>query len=382
MKKNFFLVTIPFVFLFFSCSTLKKTVDNTFLTNIENNLNYEITIDNDVIPANSSKEHKFPLYDNGIYNDLWKFNYKIPLTDSVHYNLTDVVSITNKQKKVVIENSNKPFIEESYVIIQNKTNNNFYITDAQNEKRIPCYEKGIINYDKNNEISYYIQPDSSVVCKNEHFTLYLSDTLSKYELIALEVPYKKGYIYTVLLENEKVYNRTFHSLQDFLINSKSTPGPASIVNYAPSSSIKIGNLKPVALCIGAEANRNSREDFIAPGISASFDYNFFKKVSLGIKMFTSYDVKAKDDNLLILEPLAFLRVYMVYYSGEPGTGIFLEGLGGVSIVSSINSDTNIIPNGGLGLGYRLPIKWLYIEPEIRFGYPYTYGASLNLGFRF
>ena len=141
--------------------------------------------------------------------------------------------------------------------------------------------------------------------------------------------------------------------------------------------------KKVGLGLGVEANRNSREDFIAPGISASFDYNASKKLSLGFKVFASYDVKAKDDNnLLIFETLAFLRIYMVSHSGEPGTGAFLEGLGGVSFVSSINSPTKHWPNGGLGLGYRLPLKWFYIEPELRFGYPYTYGASVNFGFRF
>lgn len=140
--------------------------------------------------------------------------------------------------------------------------------------------------------------------------------------------------------------------------------------------------RKVGLGLGAEANKNTRENFIAPGISLSFDYNAFKNVSLGLKMFASYAVSAKNDNLLILEPLAFFRVYMVYHSGEPGTGVFLEGLGGVSISNNINSVRETYPNGGLGLGYRLPLKWFYIEPEIRFGYPYIYGASVNLGFRF
>lgn len=381
MKKRIYFIPIVILFLFSACST-SKVVDNTFSTIIKNESNYEINIDGVVVPAGTKVEHKFPLHNNELYNGSIIVKYKILLTDSIYYYFTDKIFIEDNQKEVEILEKDF-FIEDSYMIIQNWANDTFNITDALKENIFPCYKNGIIN-DSSITQTWYCSPNSTVVCKIEHIPLFVSDTLSKKEPIPLKVPYKKGYIYRVILENERINIIAFCSLQDFLINFKSTPGPASIANYAPSS-IKIKKtdiLKPVALGLGAEANRNSREDFIAPGISFSFDYNAFKKVSLGFKMLASYDVSAKNDNLLILEPLAFLRVYMVYHSGEPGTGVFLEGLGGVSIVSSINSDSNIIPNGGLGVGYRLPLKWFYIEPEIRFGYPYTYGASVNLGFRF
>ena len=84
---------------------------------------------------------------------------------------------------------------------------------------------------------------------------------------------------------------------------------------------------------------------------------------------------------LIFEPLGSLRFYFVSPSGVPGTGVFLEGLVGVSIISNDSEKSNCISFGG-GLGYRFPVKNFYIEPEIRFGYPYTVGAGLGAGFRF
>ena len=138
--------------------------------------------------------------------------------------------------------------------------------------------------------------------------------------------------------------------------------------------------RKVALGIDAEVNKNSL-DFVSPAVSASFDYSVFRKLSLGFKMFASFDVKEKDNNLTILEPLALLRVYLVSQSGEPGTGVFLEGLGGVSILL-VDSDTKFVANGGGGFGYRFAFSNFYIEPEIRVGYPYIFGAGLGTGFRF
>lgn len=139
--------------------------------------------------------------------------------------------------------------------------------------------------------------------------------------------------------------------------------------------------KKVGLGFGAEINKNSL-DSVAPAGSISFDYNVFRtKTSIGLKMFASFDMNEKNNNLIILEPLASLRFYLVSHAGVPGTGIFLEGLGGVSIYL-VESDTDFAANCGAGFGYRAAFQNLYIEPEIRFGYPYMFGAGLSAGFRF
>ena len=138
--------------------------------------------------------------------------------------------------------------------------------------------------------------------------------------------------------------------------------------------------KKVALGFGAEVNKNSL-DSVAPAGSVTFDYSIFRKVSLGVKMFASFDVNEKDNSLTILEPLALLKVYLVSPSGEPGTGVFLEGLGGVSILL-VDSDVKVVANCGGGFGYRAAFGNFYIEPEIRVGYPFIAGAGLSAGFRF
>ena len=138
--------------------------------------------------------------------------------------------------------------------------------------------------------------------------------------------------------------------------------------------------KKVGLGFGAEVNKNSLT-FVAPAGSISFDYNASRKITIGAKMFVSFDINEKNNNVIFLEPLASLRFYLASNSGVPGTGVFLEALGGASIFL-VDSDINFVANGGAGFGYRAAFQNLYIEPEIRFGYPYMFGAGLSAGFRF
>ena len=137
--------------------------------------------------------------------------------------------------------------------------------------------------------------------------------------------------------------------------------------------------KKAALGFGAEINNNSYE-FVSPAGSISLDYNVFRIISLGVKIFASYDMNEKDNSFVFFEPLAFLRVYLVP-SDDPGTGVFIEGLGGVSVIPR-KSEYNIIKNAGGGFGYRAALGNFYIEPAIRIGYPYIFGAGLSAGFRF
>ena len=136
----------------------------------------------------------------------------------------------------------------------------------------------------------------------------------------------------------------------------------------------------LGLGIGEELNKNSLEG-VSLAASISFDYNISRKFSVGIKMFVSYDLNEKANNLMFFEPLAFLRFYLFSPSREPGTGLFLEGLTGSSILV-INSNTKSVVNGGTGIGYRFAFEKLYVEPELRFGYPYLFGVGINAGIRF
>ena len=138
--------------------------------------------------------------------------------------------------------------------------------------------------------------------------------------------------------------------------------------------------KKAALGITAEVNKNSLES-VSPAIGISFDYGLTRKISAGIKVFASYDLNEKDNDLIVIEPVATLRFYLVSPTGEPTSGLFLEGLGGASILL-VNSGATAVGNIGGGIGYRFSLGSFYVEPAFRAGYPYLFGIGVNAGIRF
>lgn len=131
---------------------------------------------------------------------------------------------------------------------------------------------------------------------------------------------------------------------------------------------------------GVEVSKNSLE-FIAPAASASFDYALARKIVLGARIVMSYDVHEKDNSLFSMETLASARFYLVSPSGEPVTGLFVEALIGASILF-VNSEATGCLNFGGASGFRKTFGSIYLEPALRFGYPYMFGASLSAGLRF
>lgn len=134
----------------------------------------------------------------------------------------------------------------------------------------------------------------------------------------------------------------------------------------------------------AEANKNCIE-MIAPAGGVSFDYSFARRFSLGIKTLISYDTveSRKDDknSIITVETLGLMRFYVVSPTGEPSSGLFLEGHAGASIFS-VNDKIRKVPCLGGEIGFRVPYKNVYVEPYLRGGYPYMIGAGLNFGLRF
>ena len=135
-----------------------------------------------------------------------------------------------------------------------------------------------------------------------------------------------------------------------------------------------------SLGVMAEVNKNSIS-MIAPAAGISFDYSVFRKISFGIKTLISYDVFEKENSILSVEPLGFIRWYVVSPSGEPSAGLFIEGQGGPELLF-VNSSVKSSVSAGLSLGFRLTLQNFYFEPSIRGGYPYLFGAGINTGFRF
>lgn len=130
----------------------------------------------------------------------------------------------------------------------------------------------------------------------------------------------------------------------------------------------------------AEANKNSISH-VSPAVGISFDYSLIRRLSLGVKALVSFDALEKDNTIYTIEPLGFLRWYVTSPTGEPSAGLFVEGQCGAEVVL-VNDEIKTAVSSGLSLGFRITAGNFYLEPALRGGYPYLFGAGLGAGFRF
>jgi len=101
----------------------------------------------------------------------------------------------------------------------------------------------------------------------------------------------------------------------------------------------------------------------------------------GIGLHLLYALDA--ENFIFLEALAHVRLYLSRV--KDNTGIFLQAEGGIVLFSyeKFGFTGYYSPVGGLCAGWRFMMnKYWYIEPFIRGGYPYIFGAGFSSGFRF
>lgn len=130
----------------------------------------------------------------------------------------------------------------------------------------------------------------------------------------------------------------------------------------------------------AEGNKNSISH-VSPAAGISFDYSLIRRLSLGVKALLSFDALEKDNTIYTIEPLGFLRWYVTSPTGEPSAGLFVEGQGGAEVVL-VNDEIKTAVSAGAALGFRITAGNFYLEPALRGGYPYLFGAGLGAGFRF
>ena len=153
--------------------------------------------------------------------------------------------------------------------------------------------------------------------------------------------------------------------------------------YSQKTAQLLGNAstyKKVAIGGIGEINKNSIE-FVAPAAGVTFDFSLWRKFSVGAKILLSYDYHEKQNQIFTIETLGTLRYYIVSFSGEPVSGIYLEAQGGISSLI-VDSKLKTVFNAGGAAGYRFTFGSFYIEPELRFGYPYMCVAGLAAGMRF
>lgn len=127
-------------------------------------------------------------------------------------------------------------------------------------------------------------------------------------------------------------------------------------------------------------NKNSI-DAVAPEAGLSFDYTVLRRLALGLKAMLSADVFNRENEIYTFEPLGFLKFYLTSPQGEPGTGFFIEGDFGISVIF-LNDSSHVAFNCGAAIGYKHAFGFFYLEPALRLGYPYIFGAGLSAGFRF
>jgi len=105
--------------------------------------------------------------------------------------------------------------------------------------------------------------------------------------------------------------------------------------------------------------------------------------ALGLRIL--YSSSFGDEKVKTLELGFFARFYL--FGPEVSTGLFVQPTIGMVMFAgqsalSLPAEAGSI-SAGLAVGWRFPLgnRW-YIEPAVRGGYPYMYGAGVSAGFRF
>jgi hypothetical protein len=132
-----------------------------------------------------------------------------------------------------------------------------------------------------------------------------------------------------------------------------------------------------SLGLAIEGNMNTRRN-AAMGEHLSFDYNFTNIFAGGIKLGFSHNF----DRIKVVESEAFFRWY---FFDLPEIRFFAQAdLGASVIMEEVPEDIRVRPAvmGGFSGGVRFLLGNWYLEPFIRGGYPFVWGAGLSAGYRF
>jgi hypothetical protein len=112
----------------------------------------------------------------------------------------------------------------------------------------------------------------------------------------------------------------------------------------------------------------------AAGASLSVFFGLNQSLSLGLRGTFSHNF----GRVLTIEPEALFRWYAIPLGGA---ALFFQ----AGLSSSLILEDGVlfpVPMGGLGAGFRFSFGSLVIEPAVRAGYPFIWGAGITLGYRF
>jgi len=136
--------------------------------------------------------------------------------------------------------------------------------------------------------------------------------------------------------------------------------------------------KDIWISIGGELSLYS---YVGPAYGGSFTFGYGSGSSIGIKAAYFFN----EEKIETLEICLLLRFYL--FGRNAYSGPFLQFLGGPSLYNrsgSFSLPSNIgAVSAGLCFGWRFIFanRW-FIEPMIRGGYPYLFGATVSAGVRF
>jgi len=132
------------------------------------------------------------------------------------------------------------------------------------------------------------------------------------------------------------------------------------------------------ICVGGDISMYS---YMGLAYGGSFAIGYGSGSSFGLKVAYFFNQEGIDT----LEICLLLRFYL--QGKNAYSGPFLQFLGGPSLYNrtgsfAIPSNVGMI-SAGLGFGWRFLFanRW-FVEPVIRAGYPYIFGATVSAGVRF
>jgi hypothetical protein len=128
-----------------------------------------------------------------------------------------------------------------------------------------------------------------------------------------------------------------------------------------------------SLGTGIEGNMNTRQN-MALGTQVSVDYGIIPNWTAGVKFTFSHNL----GKIMTLEPEFFARWYVLELKELP---LFAQAdLGTTIIFEGAKSHPAFL--GGVTAGIRIPFNNWYVEPYVRTGYPFIWGAGITAGYRF
>jgi hypothetical protein len=146
-----------------------------------------------------------------------------------------------------------------------------------------------------------------------------------------------------------------------------------IVLITPMTFAGAQEAKQFALGAGISGDMNTRYGAALGGM-ISTDYGIIPNLALGIKFGSSHNF----DRIMTLEPEFFARWY---FWNKKGLSFFTQAGIGASIIFE-----DAVPHpavlGDLEVGLRIALQRWYVEPYLRGGYPFIWGAGICAGYRF